>query len=161
MIAGNVVFHVEVLLQGRGRLRHAHRASPPSILLISLIGGRIVPSFTSNWLTRNNPGRLPVPFARFDVATIGVERAGAARLDRGAGRMPSPAALLVAAGVLQVVRLARWAGDRTFADRLVLVLHVAYAFVPLGFLLIGASTSLPCGAARAPASTPGPPARSA
>ena len=44
--------------------------SPPSILLISLIGGRIVPSFTSNWLARNNPGRLPVPFARFDMATI-------------------------------------------------------------------------------------------
>ena len=51
----------------------------------------------------------------------------------------SPAALLLIAGLLQVVRLARWAGDRTLADRLVLVLHVGYAFVPLGFLLIGAS----------------------
>ena len=48
-------------------------------------------------------------------------------------------ALLVAAGILHVVRLLRWAGDRTFADRLVLVLHVAYIFVPLGFLLMGAS----------------------
>jgi uncharacterized protein involved in response to NO len=35
------------------------------------------------------------------------------------------------------VRLARWAGERTWRDRLVLVLHVAYAFVPLGFVLVG------------------------
>jgi uncharacterized protein involved in response to NO len=49
------------------------------------------------------------------------------------------AAALAVAGLLQIARLARWAGDRTFADRLVLVLHVGYAFVPLGFLLIGLS----------------------
>jgi uncharacterized protein involved in response to NO len=27
-------------------------------MLITLIGGRIVPSFTRNWLARQNPGRL-------------------------------------------------------------------------------------------------------
>jgi uncharacterized protein involved in response to NO len=46
---------------------------------------------------------------------------------------------MLLAGLLQGVRLVRWAGDRTLADRLVLVLHVAYAFVPLGFLLTGAA----------------------
>jgi len=35
-----------------------------------LIGGRIIPSFTRNWLVRENPGRLPVPFGRFDAAAI-------------------------------------------------------------------------------------------
>jgi uncharacterized protein involved in response to NO len=44
---------------------------------------------------------------------------------------------LIIAGVLHAVRLARWAGERTWRDRLVLILHVAYAFVPLGFLLTG------------------------
>jgi uncharacterized protein involved in response to NO len=52
---------------------------------------------------------------------------------------PLTGTLLLLAGILQAVRLARWAGDRTLTDR-VLVLHLAYAFVPLGFLLIGAST---------------------
>jgi uncharacterized protein involved in response to NO len=47
--------------------------------------------------------------------------------------------VLIAAGLLQATRLARWAGDRTLADRLVLVLHVGYAFVPLGFLLVAAA----------------------
>jgi uncharacterized protein involved in response to NO len=36
-------------------------------------------------------------------------------------------------------RLARWAGDRTWPDRLVLILHIAYLFVPLGFLLLAAN----------------------
>ena len=35
------------------------------------------------------------------------------------------------------MRLGRWAGERTARERLVLVLHVAYAFVPLGFALAG------------------------
>ena len=51
--------------------------------------------------------------------------------------------LLIIAGLLQSVRHVRWAGDRTLADRLVLVLHVAYAFVPIGFFLIGASVLWP------------------
>jgi uncharacterized protein involved in response to NO len=41
------------------------------------------------------------------------------------------------------VRLARWAGDRAAGDWLVLVLHVAYGFIPLGFLLIALQIALP------------------
>jgi uncharacterized protein involved in response to NO len=41
------------------------------------------------------------------------------------------------------VRLARWAGDRTVADRLVLILHIGYAFVPLGFIMIGLAAFVP------------------
>jgi len=48
---------------------------------------------------------------------------------------PSTAAALTVAGALHLVRLVRWAGERTFSDRLVLILHAAYAFVPAGFLL--------------------------
>jgi uncharacterized protein involved in response to NO len=135
LIAGNVVFHAEVLLKGSADygIRIAIGAA---ILLISLIGGRIVPSFTNNWLARNNPGRLPVPFSPYDVATMGLSALAlvfwiAAPLNAVTG-----AALLIA-GVLQSGRLSRWAGDRALADRLVLVLHVGYAFVPLGFLLLG------------------------
>ena len=38
---------------------------------------------------------------------------------------------------MQAGRLARWAGHRAWRDRLVLVLHLAYVFVPLGFFLVG------------------------
>jgi uncharacterized protein involved in response to NO len=138
LVVGNIVFHAEVLLEGAANygIRIAIGAV---VLLISLIGGRIVPSFTNNWLTRNNPGRLPVPFARFDMVALGAS-ALALVAWVAAPANAATGALLLIAGLLQAVRLARWAGYRTFADRLVLVLHVGYAFVPLGFLLIGAST---------------------
>lgn len=137
LILGNIVFHAEVLLKGSANygIRIAISAV---VLLISLIGGRIVPSFTNNWLARNNPGRLPVPFARFDIATLAV---GAFALTAwiAAPMHPVTGGLLLIAGCVQSMRLLRWAGDRTFAEPLVLVLHLGYAFVPIGFLLIGMS----------------------
>jgi uncharacterized protein involved in response to NO len=111
-------------------------------MLVMLIGGRIVPSFTHNWIVRINPGRVPRPFSRFDAASLAF---GAAALLTwiAAPRSAASGMLLIVAGILQAVRLARWAGDRTLADRLVFVLHVAYAFVPLGFLLTGAAVLWP------------------
>jgi uncharacterized protein involved in response to NO len=53
------------------------------------------------------------------------------------GRLTATA--LAIAGALNIVRMARWAGDRTWRDRLVFILHVGYAFVPLGFLLASAA----------------------
>ena len=138
LILGNIVFHAEVML--RGAADYGTRIGIAAvILLISLIGGRIVPSFTNNWLTRNNPGRLPVPFSRFDVITL--VASGVALLAWIVIPMHVvTGALLLFVGCLQCARFTRWAGDRDFADRLVLVLHVSYGFVPIGFLLIGAST---------------------
>jgi uncharacterized protein involved in response to NO len=138
LILGNAVFHAEVLINGAADygIRIAIAAV---VALIMVIGGRIVPSFTNNWLTRNNPGRLPVPFARYDVVTIAASAVALLAWITTPAH-PAVGALLLVAGVLQAGRLARWAGERTIADRLVLVLHVGYAFVPLGFLLIGAST---------------------
>jgi uncharacterized protein involved in response to NO len=137
LIAGNIVFHAEVLLIGNANYG-VRIAIGAVILLISLIGGRIVPSFTGNWLTRNNPGRRPAPFSRFDMITVATS---AFTLVVWIAKPSSiiTGTLLLAAGALQSARLARWAGDRAFTDRLILVLHVGYLFVPLGFLLIGAS----------------------
>ncbi len=141
LITGNIVFHAEVLYSGAAE--YGPRIGIAAvILLIALIGGRIVPSFTHNWLVRNNPGRVPVPFGRFDAVSL----AGSAVALATWIAFPTNAAagvLLILAGVLQAGRLARWAGDRTWADRLVAVLHVAYAFLPLGFLLLGSAVLWP------------------
>ena len=141
LVAGNVVFHLEAIW--RGTADYGIRIAIAAVIgLIMLVGGRIVPSFTHNWLVRNNPGRLPRPFARFDALALG---AGAVALAMWIAlpRLAVSGAVLMIAGVLQAARLARWAGDRTFADRLVLVLHVGYAFVPIGFVLVGAAIFWP------------------
>ncbi|MBI2713315.1 MAG: NnrS family protein [Rhizobiales bacterium] len=135
LFAGNVAFHIEAHI--RGHAEYGTRIGIAAIvLLLALIGGRIIPSFTRNWLARENPGRLPAPFARYDAVTLAVSGASLALwVVQPAGRLT--AAALVIAAALNAVRLARWAGDRTFRDRLVLILHVGYLFVPLGFLLVG------------------------
>ena len=134
---GNAAFHVEAHVFGAAD--YGIRVGIAGILvLIIVIGGRLIPSFTRNWLTRENPGRLPVPFGRFDAAVIVLSSAALAFwIVEPFGKATS--AGLFVAGLLQVLRLARWAGDRTLRDRLVVVLHVAYAFVPLGFALTGLS----------------------
>jgi uncharacterized protein involved in response to NO len=133
--AVNVAFHIEAHAHGLTDTT-ARFAVALVITLVSLIGGRIVPSFTRNWLARENPGRMPVPFGRFDALTI------AASTITLLAWIAAPASavtgtLLIAAGVLHLVRLARWAGDRTLRDRLVLILHLAYAFIPAGYILSG------------------------
>jgi len=141
LITGNIVFHVEAIR--RGSADYGVRIGIAAVIaLIMLVGGRVVPSFTNNWLARNNPGRMPVGFSRYDAATLGVSGLALASWVALPQSKATGAALLLA-GLLQTVRLIRWAGDRTIADRLVLVLHVAYAFVPLGFLLAGAALLWP------------------
>ena len=141
LIAGNIIFHAEVYLSGIAD--YGIRIGIAGIImLISLVGGRIVPSFTHNWLARRDSGRMPAPFSRFDMATIAVSLAALALWVASPDNVVTGGALIVAA-IMQAVRLARWAGDRTIADRLVLVLHAGYAFVSIGFALVGISTLYP------------------
>jgi uncharacterized protein involved in response to NO len=137
LLAGNIAFHLEAHVHGSAEYG-VRIGIAAMVLLIMVIGGRIIPSFTNNWLVRENPGRLPIPFARFDVAMIGLSAATLALwIAQPFGRLT--AAALAATAALNIVRLARWAGDRTWRDRLVLILHVGYAFVPFGFLLASAA----------------------
>lgn len=134
LLCGNVAFHVEAHAQGAAAYSVRGGLSA-IILLIALVGGRIIPSFTRNWLARIKGGRLPAPFGRLDAAAMIGSALGLASWTL-APESSATGALLGVAAILQGVRLARWAGDRTFADRLVFVLHAAYAFIPLGFALL-------------------------
>ena len=134
LFAGNVVFHVEAFY-GSGRGLGTRIGIAAIVLLIILIGGRIIPSFTRNWLARRGPGRLPAPLDRFDAAVMLVSGSALASWVI-VPEYRGTALLAVAAGLANAIRLGRWAGDRTLAEPLVLVLHIAYAFVPVGFLLL-------------------------
>lgn len=138
LATGNICFHLEAHFAGAADYS-IRLGLAIIVMLITLIGGRIVPSFTRNWLARENPGRLPVPFNHFDAIVIA---ASAATLVLWIVIPQSPAtgAASIIAGILQSIRLARWAGDRTARERLVLILHFGYAFIPLGFMLLGAAS---------------------
>lgn len=111
------------------------------VLMISLIGGRIIPSFTRNWMTKQGmKERLPTQSGRFDVFVIAATAiALLAWISAPAGMVAG--ALLIGAALLQIVRLARWGGVRTASDPLVLILHVGYLWIPVGLLLLGLGTA--------------------
>jgi uncharacterized protein involved in response to NO len=133
LLAGNVGFHLEAHFDGAADIT-IRIGIAVAVMLIALIGGRIIPSFTRNWLVRENPGRLPVPFGRFDRIVLAIGALALVAWVVGPDRRFTGAALALA-GVLHLVRLGRWAGERTARERLLLILHVGYLFVPLGFLL--------------------------
>ena len=134
LAGANAAYHAAVLTDGdAGPLSRA--AIGAFVMLVTIIGGRVVPSFTRNWLARREDPHLPTPFNRFDVIALA---AGLVALLLWAGfpdMLPTAAACLLAA-VLHLVRLARWRGWRTRAEALVLILHLGYLFVPAGFLAL-------------------------
>lgn len=105
--------------------------------LIALIGGRIIPAFTRNWLMRqSDPGRPPAQadgFDRLALALLVVALLSWVALpgSRLAG------ALLLFAGLGQAGRLARWAGLRCVREPLLFVLHLSFLWLPLGLILLG------------------------
>jgi uncharacterized protein involved in response to NO len=141
LFAGNVVFHWEAMNDNSGG--YGMRVGlAATLMLIMLIGGRIIPSFTRNWLARRGAGRLPVSFDKRDMAVI------AASIIALLHWIVWPDArttawLAFAAAALNAWRLSRWAGDRTAAEPLVLILHLAFAFVPIGFMLLGLAILAP------------------
>ena len=135
LTASNLCFHVVVLTGGDPSLVF-RAAVAVFIALVGLVGGRIIPSFTRNWLAKAGAKRLPAPFGRFDmVATVALIVALAAWTVLP-GELVTGGLAIIAA-VLQAVRLWRWRGVATVEEPLLLVLHVAYLFIPLGLLGIG------------------------
>jgi uncharacterized protein involved in response to NO len=108
------------------------------VTLISLIGGRIIPSFTRNWLMKQGVREgLPAQPTKFDLAVIVATIVGfTGWVLAPAGWLTGALFALAAAG--QFVRLARWKGWKTLADPLVLILHVGYAWVPIGLAMLAA-----------------------
>ncbi|MHA3980104.1 NnrS family protein [Halovulum sp. GXIMD14794] len=139
LLCANVSFHAEALATGAVTIG-SRLGLAAMVLLIMLIGGRIVPSFTRNWLAECKVTRLPLPFGRFDAIALGT---GAVALAGWSliGPSMAVAVLLALAGFLHVLRLARWRGGATWRNPLLLMLHVAYAFVPLGLLAAAAGSA--------------------
>jgi uncharacterized protein involved in response to NO len=141
---GNLLFHWEAARGAYAAQGYGFRlALGAGLMMIAVIGGRIVPSFTRNWLVRRGPGRLPVPpMQQFDAAALLVLLV-ALLLWVALPHDLFTGAALILAGALHLARLGRWAGHRTMAEPLVAVLHFGYAFLPLGALAIGAEIVAP------------------
>jgi uncharacterized protein involved in response to NO len=146
LIAANTLIHLgtlDVAFDGAAWEEAGKRlALSVVIMLISLIGGRIIPSFTANWLRRRQADRVPAAFTGFDRAVL-VVSAGVLSLWTIAGLTLLAGGGLVLAGALHAARLGRWRGGDTLQEPLLWILHVGYAWLPAGLVLLGAAAWRP------------------
>ncbi|CAA7620558.1 conserved membrane hypothetical protein [Magnetospirillum sp. LM-5] len=113
------------------------------LVMIVVVGGRIVPSFTMNWLRMNGQ---PV-----EIQPIGwIEKGGAALsvlvgivLAALAPTSPAAGMALLAAASINGLRLSRWYGHKTLTNPILWVLHLGYLWLVIGLALLGLSSFVP------------------
>jgi uncharacterized protein involved in response to NO len=108
------------------------------LVLVSVVGGRIIPSFTRNWLVARQIERLPSGHAIVDRIALGSLHAGSFGWAFFPAFRPIGAVLILAAA-FNLWRLSRWQGARTASEPLLLILHIGYAWLCVGAGLLGAS----------------------
>lgn len=140
----NALFYAGLALQAPWTMPALSAALWVVILLVNLVGGRVIPAFTGNWLARQTdtpesvPASRPPPFGSLDGLATWL-LVGFAFVDVVGAPPWIVATLAAATSVTFVVRLARWKGFRSVREPLVLVLHVAFAWIPVAVALLGAA----------------------
>jgi uncharacterized protein involved in response to NO len=104
------------------------------LILVTVIGGRVVPAFTTSALRqRGIEGvvRSPLVLTVFAIVSMVMVMLGDVFWpdSRVAGVLAGVAALV------QGVRLAQWGSYRTLSQPIVWILHVSYAWLPVGLAL--------------------------
>jgi uncharacterized protein involved in response to NO len=112
------------------------------IALISLIGGRIIPNFTRNWLMKHDASALPAQAGWPDKAALGTLQVGLL----GWAILPKSSAvacIVLLGAALNLWRLYRWRGISTAKEPLLFVLHIGYGWTIIGTALLGLSVLTP------------------
>ena len=117
LLRANLLVHLEALGVAATAEPGSRLSIATLLMLISVVGGRIIPSFTRNWLARERP-EIPPPavFCSFDRAALAVTALTPAPVGSRAGKSRDLVVAL-AAGLAQGVRRARWRGFRPCGSR--------------------------------------------
>jgi uncharacterized protein involved in response to NO len=135
MFAGNLLYHLEAagIVSGLGS-RGLLLALDAILFLLAVIGGRVVPAFTTNALRRAGETRLPVSRPPVEAAAL-LSVAVLAVADLFAPDGTIAGAVAAFAAVVHAVRLAGWRGHRTLAEPILWIIHLGYAWLVVGFAL--------------------------
>ena len=136
MVVANLAMHLGVM---RGQLPPIREGGYLGVLLIAtlmvLLGGRVIPFFTSRKLGRPKPADWPM-LERLSLgsiyAVVLLQLSILLTVELPPGLLGW--AMLVAAGA-NAVRLARWEGWRTLGEPLLWGLHLSYAFIVVGLVM--------------------------
>ena len=135
LLAGNSLVHLHALDIAYTSALGNRIGVATLVALVSLIGGRLIPSFTRNWLAKFRPEvTAPAPHDWVDTTCLLVI---VASLVSWVADSPIASVLTIAGAVAAALRLSRWRGLATLREPLLFVLHVGYAWVGIGLALLG------------------------
>lgn len=135
MAAANLLFHAANLgMLPLSPMRPVYAALIMIVVIESIIGGRIIPNFTANAIPGVKPVQRPMLERNCMILTALAGLAWALALPP---LVAAPMAL--AAALAQGTRLALWQPWRSASLPILWILHVSYAWIPLGFILLALS----------------------
>lgn len=132
LATANVAFHITAAI-GRAdlALRSAYIAVGLLVLFVTIIGGRVIPSFTTNAV----PGHEVKKYA-FAERSIMLLTLIPFLLDGFGVSGPILAVAAAAAAFVQFTRVFGWRAWRVGYRPILTVLHIAYAWIPVGFVIL-------------------------
>jgi uncharacterized protein involved in response to NO len=135
LFAGNFLYHLEAagIVAGLGS-RGLLLTLDAILFLLAVIGGRVVPAFTTNALRRAGETRLPVSRPPVEAAAL-LSVAALAVVDLFAPDGTVAGAVAAVAALAHAARLAGWRGHRTLAEPILWIIHLGYAWLVAGFAL--------------------------
>ena len=141
LLAGNLLVHLDAVGVAVTAELGNRLGVATLLMLISFVGGRIVPSFTR--IAKQRP-EISAP-ATFDVVDRAVLAIMALALVVWVCAPHSGIApwTELAAGLAVGLRLARWCGQATLREPLLWILHLGYGWLAVGFILLAINGLLP------------------
>ena len=135
---GNLLIWMEMLaVPGASATTGINLSIGLLVLMTVLIGGRVLPVFTGNWLKRH--GEDPIEPAAPIIGKLTVLMTAVAVLANAFSPFETINSILqMIAGVLILIRLVPWKGMKTLSDPIMWILHAGYLFLGLGLLFEGA-----------------------
>jgi uncharacterized protein involved in response to NO len=140
----NAAFYIGQSLQAEWTQRALWAGLWLVVLTVNVIGGRVIPAFTGNWLMmqarskQQAEPKRPPPFGRQDQVASASTLVFAALFlwDNNSG---VTALVGFIAAATQLLRWSRWQFYRTLHDPIVWVLHIGFLWIPVGIALLSGS----------------------
>ena len=137
-----VVLGLLWLAQASFLMQLGHQAIPVALVaacaLMLVVGGRITPAFSANWLRARggNPECIHNP-VWLERLTLAVMLALCVTLPLGQALLTGTLAL--AAAAISLLRILLWRGWRVWREPMLWILHLSLLWIPVGLLLLAGS----------------------
>jgi uncharacterized protein involved in response to NO len=130
LFVSNLQFH----FAGAARVDSLRLGINVVLLMVAMVGGRILPAFTSSGLKQRGIDIKIRRYPPLDFASL-IAVLAVIIIDVLVPGSAIAAAAAIIAATLLTLRLARWQGHRTLRDPIIWALHLGYAWLPVGLAL--------------------------